>query len=873
MAIPKPSACSTCPLYGNGHGFSYLEGTGKFRLMVVAEALGKNEAQDALPLRPYARAGGVFQRVLDDLHVHRNDLSITNIVRCQPPSNELLGAPYERTAIDNCARYLHAAVDDRAPRVILALGAIPLRELAPAYARLNATAIRGYILPSRYDNTVVIGTYHPSFIARGMWHLYGVLLHDARKALRIVREGLPKPLETQYEYEPSLDRVLQYYHHLRANPALPIAYDVETEGILGVKEPAAWKDKRIIQIQFSHRAGYAIVLPYEGEYRLLAHRILALSNPKWGWNSRTSDDVVLRADGVDLRGELHDLMLAWGHYQPDFAGGKDEHEEKGIPTKLMTLQSCASFFVPEALPWKHETGNLPYYGALDVDYTHRCGVGIFEQLRARGLYDGYMEYKYRLRFALDDLGAIGLPVDRTQQIELAAYVAEQSARITERMQSLIPTELRHLHPVDGFKTLSKKVREKVAVYDPANPPLLEYSNFSGHLVQHAFPTPDWEVETRWCVRKLFNPNSPQQLLAYIKHCGYPVPKHIDTKAETTNAFGLETLVAQTDDEVLKLVQQQRKLTKLGGTYAGGDWIPGEDGRVHPTFGMLTGSGQTTARGPNVQQYPQHYDPKLTWLAELMKRVKSAIRAEPGRVFAKIDLRAFHARMQGFLAEDAAYYRLASLDCHSFVTAHYVGVPDKDALLQLDDASLLKRLKEIKKAYEHERNYMVKRISFLNQYLGGAAKAATILRLSIYEVQQVLDTIAGLFPGAFRDFPEKVRGILANCHVTTPFGCHRFVWDRKIQEGVASIVANSAHCHVQSALIRLHAMDVFQRYEAVNFAHDSLWLHPRENEVGEAVRVVKEEFERPSSVLVNKLGAFQCFADAEYGPNMTEMTSI
>ncbi len=888
--LAKPDYCRPCPLYGDGSGFSYLEGTGASQLTVVAEALGSNEHKDALPLRPYAKSGGVFQRVLDDLHIDRDSLTITNILRCQPINNELLGAPYERAAIDHCRSYLDRAVANRKPRVVLALGAIPLRELAPEYTHLSAATIRGFTLPSRYEGVSVIGTYHPSYIARGMWHLYGVLLHDTARALQVVQHGPAPPLETHYELLPTVDRVEYYYRYLLDHPELDLAYDVETAGIFGEKEPTDWKHKRIVQIQFSHRAGFALVLPYEGQYRVLAQLVLSLPNRKLSWNGRTSDEIVLRADGCVLGGEQHDLMLAWGHLQPDFAGGKDEHEEKGIPTRLMGLQSCASFFCPDILPWKHDTDTLRQemapeqawvsyqqrgrayqiiaeYGAKDVCRTQRCGVALFDKLRAQGLYDGYMEYKYRLRFVLDDLGARGLPVDRTRQQDLAAYVVGESHRIETQIQDLVPLELRNIHPTGGFKSLSSKVRKLVSVYDPEAPPLVEYSNFSGYLVRQQFVNEAWDAEERWCVRKLFNPNSPQQLLAYIKYMGYPVPRHIDTKAETTNAFGLETLVQQTGDLVLKLVQQQRKLTKLGGTYAGGDWVPGDDDRVHPTFGMLTGSGQTTAKAPNVQQYPQHYDPNLPWLVELMKKVKGAIKAEQGRVFVKVDARAFHARMQGFLAEDAAYYRLASLDCHSFVTAHYVGVPDKDVLLPMEDGALLMRLKEIKRDYEYERNYMVKRISFLNQYLGGAAKAATILRLSISEVQFVLDTIADLFPKAFKQFPEKVKKQLGKCRVSTPFGCHRFVWDRKIQEGVASIVANSAHCHVQSALIRLYNQGVFEEYSAVNFAHDSLWLHPKESQVDEVVRIVKAEMERPSTVLVNSLGAFQCLADAEYGPDM------
>lgn len=867
--LAKPNSCTPCELYGTGAGYSELEGCGRLPLLISAEALGASEERDGLPLRPYARAGGVFQRVLDDLHAERSAFTLTNIVRCRPPDNELLGASYERTAIDRCTQYFDTAVSERKPSVILALGAIPTRELAaPPYNALPASAVRGYALPSRYAGITVIGTYHPSYIARGAWNLYGVMLHDVARAIRYARNGLPKPMETQYEIQPGIDRVLQYYHYLRDNPTFPNAYDVETPAILGQPEPPRWADKRIVQIQFSHRPGYAIVLPYEGEYRLLSHRILALPNPKWGWNSRTSDEVCLRADGVNFGGEQHDLMLAFGHLQPDFAGGKEseaDDREKNIPARLLNLQAAASFFCEGILPWKHDWSDVPLYGAKDADYTHRCGVAIFDALQRRGLYDGYMEYKYRLRYALDDLGARGLPVDRQAQTALASYIAAQSSNISTRVQIMVPDELKGIHPKEGhFKTLSPKIRKLIPDYDPANPPQVAYSNFTGHLINE---------DGAWYVRKLFNPNSTAQLVAYCKHQGYKIPKHIESGNDTVNKDALEQLVEQTGDELLTLIQKQRKLTKLGGTYAAGSWIPQDDDRVHPTFGMLTGSGQTTAKDPNVQQYPEHYDPNDDWLAELMKMVKGCIKAEPGHTLLKVDMRAFHARMQGWLAEDAAYYRLASMDCHSFVTAHYLELPDRHELMSLNDADLSARLKEIKREHQHERNYKVKRVSFLNQYLGGAQKAASILKLPVIEVQYILDLIADLFPKAFKEYPDSVRRMMRNCHVQTAFGCHRFIWDRKIQEGVATMVANSAHCHIQSALIRLFNQGVFSAYEAVNFAHDSLWMHPLNNQVESALNAVRTEFERPSTVLVNSLGPFTCLSDAECGPSMIEMDSL
>lgn len=406
--IPFPSTCGPCVL-NHKLGYSQLEGDGSSGLMVIAEALGRKEEIAGLPLRESAPAGGVFQKAVDASGLSRNVMTLTNILRCRPPGNELRGMPYEREAIDNCRQYLDAAVAERRPSLILALGDIPLRELSLAVGAISE--LRGYVLPSRYEGIPLIATYHPSHLARGAMHLFGVFLHDIRRAHQYATHGVPAPLPTQYQLTPSLDDVRAYLRRLEADASLNVAYDIETEEILGLPGPVEWRDKEIIQIQFSSGVGEAIVLPYEGDYRLLSHRVLATPNLKWGWNSRLSDNLALRGDGAILGGELHDLMVAWGHLQPNFMSSKDDaHGDKGVPARLMSLQSCVSFYYPYESPWKGMVGKaltspydigteewhewmslnvwpvLRWYGARDADLTYRVGTKLFASLHKLGLW-------------------------------------------------------------------------------------------------------------------------------------------------------------------------------------------------------------------------------------------------------------------------------------------------------------------------------------------------------------------------------------------------------------------------------------------------------------------------------------------------------
>lgn len=395
--IPLPSDCRGCVL-DHASGYSNLEGTGENGLMVIAEALGAYEEEEGLPLRPDARAGGVYQRALDMSGLNRALPTITNTIRCRPPNNELRGAWYYRAAVDHCKRYLDRAIAERKPRLLLTLGDVPLQELS--IARGGVSDLRGFVLQSVYG-IPMIGTYHPSHIARGASNLFGAMMHDIRVAYRFAEHGIPPKLPTHYTLEPSYREAREFVDLVRQSKP-PTSYDIETPSILGLPEPKRWEEKTPIQIQFSVSAGTAIVFPWREPFIDAAKLILETDNIKWGWNDRFSDRPCLRGQGFKFGGECHDLMNAWAHLQPGFMSGKDAgaNADKEVPAKLMGLESCVSFYFPQEEVWKGTVRplgpglggyysmmqSLKWYGARDADMTWRLGERLFRDLKAIGVW-------------------------------------------------------------------------------------------------------------------------------------------------------------------------------------------------------------------------------------------------------------------------------------------------------------------------------------------------------------------------------------------------------------------------------------------------------------------------------------------------------
>src|ERR1700686_299760 len=144
----KPDSCSSCPIIGHGTDFSKVEGTGSLGVLICAEARGEMEARDQLPLRPYAPSGSVLERTFKRMGYSRQQFSITNCIRCRPARNFLSGAPWEFSALTHCRPNLDAAIRDRRPRAILALGDTALRELTGEAGEARGVShLCGYVLP------------------------------------------------------------------------------------------------------------------------------------------------------------------------------------------------------------------------------------------------------------------------------------------------------------------------------------------------------------------------------------------------------------------------------------------------------------------------------------------------------------------------------------------------------------------------------------------------------------------------------------------------------------------------------------------------------------------------------------------------------
>ena len=144
--------CTRCPLCRTRTRSVAGEGSVHARIMFVGEAPG---AQEDAQGRPFVGpAGNLLSELLDEVGIPREDVFITNVLKCRPPDNRD-PADYE---IEKCIPYLRRQVSLMRPPIICTLGNAAYRSLVDASASISR--VRGqFFQKGRFS---FFATYHPA---------------------------------------------------------------------------------------------------------------------------------------------------------------------------------------------------------------------------------------------------------------------------------------------------------------------------------------------------------------------------------------------------------------------------------------------------------------------------------------------------------------------------------------------------------------------------------------------------------------------------------------------------------------------------------------------------------------------------------------
>ncbi|MEW6225987.1 MAG: uracil-DNA glycosylase [Chloroflexota bacterium] len=154
-------ACTRCRL-GEGRTRAVPgEGDPDTEVVFVGEGPGFNEDREGRPF--VGRAGGLLVRLLASIGWRRDDVFITNVVKCRPPDNR----DPEPDEIAACAPYLRRQLEVLDPAVVVTLGRHSMGTFLPG-ARIGQ--VHGTAHPADPStgarDALVFAMYHPAAALR-----------------------------------------------------------------------------------------------------------------------------------------------------------------------------------------------------------------------------------------------------------------------------------------------------------------------------------------------------------------------------------------------------------------------------------------------------------------------------------------------------------------------------------------------------------------------------------------------------------------------------------------------------------------------------------------------------------------------------------
>jgi DNA polymerase len=178
--------CNKCDLCKQSCVHNHVTGVGNTnaQIMFVAEAPGEQEDYSGYPL--VGQTGNVLTMALQDMGLSRNDVWLSNVVKCRPEGNR---TPTKEEMLV-CGEHLLNEVLYIKPKVIVTLG-------LPAYRFLNNdwdTKTKMGEKRGRWierDGISIMPTYHPSYVIRQASSkepnkAQEMLWSDIRKAVEIL---------------------------------------------------------------------------------------------------------------------------------------------------------------------------------------------------------------------------------------------------------------------------------------------------------------------------------------------------------------------------------------------------------------------------------------------------------------------------------------------------------------------------------------------------------------------------------------------------------------------------------------------------------------------------------------------------------------
>jgi DNA polymerase len=150
------AACTRCELHQSRTQTVFGTGNAHADVLIVGEAPGQEEDACGKPF--VGRAGHLLDAMLLAIGLQREQVYITNILKCEPPQNR---NPHPEEII-HCEEYLHRQIDLLQPKIIFALGKFAAQTLLASDDPVSVMRVAQH----EYRGIPLLVSYHPAYLLR-----------------------------------------------------------------------------------------------------------------------------------------------------------------------------------------------------------------------------------------------------------------------------------------------------------------------------------------------------------------------------------------------------------------------------------------------------------------------------------------------------------------------------------------------------------------------------------------------------------------------------------------------------------------------------------------------------------------------------------
>jgi len=150
--------CERCELHQTRRQTVFGAGNRHADWMLIGEAPGQQEDAQGEPF--VGPAGQLLTEMIRALGYSREQVYITNILKCRPPNNR---DPHSEE-ISACSDFLAQQISWVKPKIILAVGRVAAQNLL--HSKASLAKLRGIV--HKWDDIPVIVIYHPAYLLRSL---------------------------------------------------------------------------------------------------------------------------------------------------------------------------------------------------------------------------------------------------------------------------------------------------------------------------------------------------------------------------------------------------------------------------------------------------------------------------------------------------------------------------------------------------------------------------------------------------------------------------------------------------------------------------------------------------------------------------------